>query len=1114
MKLKKIPLYQLLLIFLLMWVAGCDSHRGEPSDLGNNDPDTNTVETSDYILDGDLDLDGDTLPNDADNCPSVSNPDQTDTDNDNIGDACDTAEEVIVTPKAPVNLTSDNSPETVINGYNATVARHSHNGAFVQLNTVDWIETGLGTSSSFEEQGRDEWSVYLYDASRGVSIQLDYHRKKVVYSDANSSFDLYDITASDPELVDGYTITRVFYDKPSGQVFQTGGFVQLNATQWSENNEDGSFIFDEYQRDDWSVYLRDNSRGVNIQLDMWTKEINYSDDTGNAYFLYPITMPTPEKINAWVMREVKNDFSAFLQTDAYKWVETLPDGRQFIYDEIARDEWSSYLHDTNRDVYIQLDLHVGVINYSAGVASFDKVYQGVISADEIPVLLPSAGPIVNYTFDEGTAADISGHNKHLSWQGELFQDAHGKAGEAIYLTGNDSAAVLPSGVVNYLQDFTISTFVKVDKLEPGSRIFDFGRDASNYMFLTPRNGSNDNIRFAINGGSGEQIVDGSEPLTGVINGYNARVVMHNHNGAFVQLNNSDWVENGETSHFTFKEVGRDDWSVYLFDGSRNVNIQLDLWRKKVIYSEVNTSTRFDLYDITSANPAEINGFAASRIRHSTGAFYNVEPGKWIEDNGSKSFIFDEVARDEWSVYLHDPNRLISIQLDLFRKEIIYSDSTQEFVLYSITSTRPDNSADYWIHVAVTKEGNVGKLYVNGELVGSNANMTLSPADLGSTTQNWIGKSQFSGDPNFVGSVDEFRIYNRALSLQELRELAAPDPQMITFMGTPEQISPETLETQLAEIGLSYVQPSELGPEELPELHPNECMLLYANADREDISAEVGVLTCSVKSDDGRIQLTTKVVYGGCDVARLDQGIGSRCEVGVASDELRLVLSENPPIYNDISVKGPEARECTAISAENLCMGMGADVVSASYGFKNENGSGLGVGAAVGVGAGFDTKYSEGVISTSLNVKLGIGFSIDYSISENDILEVARLGESGWVEVEKEIVAVGDKSSEMFETFGNGVVDAGDQVVGGLNVAGNTVVAVGEDVGQSASQAFDTFGSAAESAAEDAKDGLVDTAGHVATGVSDATNTTVTFVGDGVKEIGTCAASFLVGCLFK
>lgn len=67
----------------------------------------------------------------------------------------------------------------------------------------------------------------------------------------------------------------------------------------------------------------------------------------------------------------------------------------------------------------------------------------------------------------------------------------------------------------------------------------------------------------------------------------------------------------------------------------------------------------------------------------------------------------------------------------------------------------------WVHVAVTQSGNVGKLYVNGAPAASNNSMTISPADF-YPLFNYIGKSQFP-DPLFNGRIDEFRIYNYALS---------------------------------------------------------------------------------------------------------------------------------------------------------------------------------------------------------------------------------------------------------------------------------------------------------------------------------------------------------------
>jgi hypothetical protein len=45
-----------------------------------------------------------------------------------------------------------------------------------------------------------------------------------------------------------------------------------------------------------------------------------------------------------------------------------------------------------------------------------------------------------------------------------------------------------------------------------------------------------------------------------------------------------------------------------------------------------------------------------------------------------------------------------------------------------------------------------------------------PKDLGSTTQNWLGRSQYTADAYFSGALDEFRIYNRALSAGEVRYL--------------------------------------------------------------------------------------------------------------------------------------------------------------------------------------------------------------------------------------------------------------------------------------------------------------------------------------------------------
>jgi hypothetical protein len=81
----------------------------------------------------------------------------------------------------------------------------------------------------------------------------------------------------------------------------------------------------------------------------------------------------------------------------------------------------------------------------------------------------------------------------------------------------------------------------------------------------------------------------------------------------------------------------------------------------------------------------------------------------------------------------------------------------------------------WSLVTVTLSGSTGTLYVDGQPVGTNTDMTLNPSSLGVTNQNWIGRSQFPADPYLDGTVDDFNIYSRALSAAEVAALASGQP---------------------------------------------------------------------------------------------------------------------------------------------------------------------------------------------------------------------------------------------------------------------------------------------------------------------------------------------------
>ncbi len=74
----------------------------------------------------------------------------------------------------------------------------------------------------------------------------------------------------------------------------------------------------------------------------------------------------------------------------------------------------------------------------------------------------------------------------------------------------------------------------------------------------------------------------------------------------------------------------------------------------------------------------------------------------------------------------------------------------------------------WTHLAFTLSGNTGKLYVNGALVVTNNAVTIHPVNVGATTNNWLGKSQFTQDSLFTGRIDEARVWTVARTQAEIQ----------------------------------------------------------------------------------------------------------------------------------------------------------------------------------------------------------------------------------------------------------------------------------------------------------------------------------------------------------
>ena len=97
----------------------------------------------------------------------------------------------------------------------------------------------------------------------------------------------------------------------------------------------------------------------------------------------------------------------------------------------------------------------------------------------------------------------------------------------------------------------------------------------------------------------------------------------------------------------------------------------------------------------------------------------------------------------------------------------WSDDTKGLCIPDITNNDNHFPAGEWIHEVVTYEGNRIKEYTNGQLIND---WPATGAAIGQGQAMAVGAWPMFSAYNFQGSIDEFEVFARSLTLQEIQEL--------------------------------------------------------------------------------------------------------------------------------------------------------------------------------------------------------------------------------------------------------------------------------------------------------------------------------------------------------
>jgi len=171
------------------------------------------------------------------------------------------------------------------------------------------------------------------------------------------------------------------------------------------------------------------------------------------------------------------------------------------------------------------------------------------------------------------------------------------------------------------------------------------------------------------------------------------------------------------------------------------------------------------------------------------------------------------------------------------------------------SANRDLARGAWKTITYTLSGGTAVLYEDGTEVARKTGVTITPGSIGAgtTTANYLGRSVYSGDKYLKGQVRDFRIYNRALSADEVRELGYVSPEQRV-----------ALDLQELSLGDTSAVTADLT---LPTSGPNGSSYNWSSSNPAVVSADGTVTRPAYRSGNAAVTLTATATSGAASASR-------------------------------------------------------------------------------------------------------------------------------------------------------------------------------------------------------------------------------------------------------